>query len=130
MFEPQEPIPKSEPSQTVQLPLVNVSYVTLAARMGVKPDTLERWVRAGKIIQPVWFGNRARWTEAQAARIISEGTQPAGTYPPHNSPRAKQLAALPKNVTKSIKTHLGKKSDRMPLAAPKRTPSKRKGGGR
>lgn len=128
MLESKAPISDGVPSESVQLPLANVSYVTMAKALGVSVDTLHTWVRAGKIIQPVYFGNRARWTVDQAKRIIAEGTQRAGTYPPTNSPRAAQLGSLPKNVTKSIGTHLGKKADRKPLTPHVRPASKRKGG--
>ena len=80
----------------------SVSYVLLARALKVSVQTLYEWVKAGRIIQPTYFGNQARWTPSQFFQIQREGTLPAGTYPPVQRPRDKIVlnsATLPPGKT-------------------------------
>lgn len=107
-----------------------VSYVTLAQILRVSVDTLQTWVRAGRIVQPVYFGTIARWGADQVARILAEGTQPVGTYTPADSPRARQLRGRPANATKSLGhiTKVNGPTARKPRPAKKHAGKKRRAG--
>lgn len=129
MFESRDPIPPPADGTVGSALEGTVYYVQLAQALGVSVDTLHGWVRAGKIRQPVYFGSLARWPVSLAKLILAEGTQPAGTYPPADSPRAKQLKKLPKNAHHSLGKSLT--TGRKPKATPKPRPKRkrnRKGG--
>jgi len=123
MIESKDPPGPAAADPTLQRSLApTVSYVRLAEVIGVKPDTLYGWVRAGRIVSPTYFGSAARWTEEQVQQILAAGTQPPGTYPVAESPHAKPRKPKP---TKSSKTQLHPKS-RSAKPTGKKPPSKKR----
>jgi hypothetical protein len=110
MFESRDPAaPETSAPRDENGLTQTVSYVTLAQILKVTQDTVQRWVKSGKIIQPAWFGDMARWTIEQARQILAEGTQPAGTYPPTNRRHQADAKAVPQTITAAlghqVKTH-------------------------
>jgi hypothetical protein len=100
-----------KPSESTAILGVNIKapngyYVLLAQLLKVSVVTLYRWVKAGKVIQPTYFGCSARWTGEQIKQILKEGTKPAGTYPPASSPRSAMLLNRPKTATQSVGSRL------------------------
>lgn len=81
MFESRQPgLSEGDAPPTLLHSGASVSYVTLALAIGVKRNTLHKWVMAGMIPQPTYFGRLARWTAEQVDDIKANGTRPAGTF--------------------------------------------------
>ena len=129
MFDSKPPRGETPASEIVKPSLADtVSYVQLASALLVKVDTLHGWVRQGRIRQPIYFGTQARWTVEAAQQIVREGTSAAGTYPPADSPRAKQLLKRPKSVGKSLGHTVSTDGRPRPKKlTPRKPPTKSKG---
>ena len=82
------------PAQSPAEPQIDLSekmkpqytYAEVAALKRVSVQTVQEWVRRGKIPPPVYTGFTARFTTDAVAEIMT-GIKPEGTYEPPPSPR-------------------------------------------
>lgn len=63
------------------------TYREVAAMCRVSLQTVQEWVRRGRIPSPNYYGSSARFTEDHVADIMC-GRRPVGTYTVTPSPRA------------------------------------------
>lgn len=68
------------------------TYIELASALKVSVQTIELWVKRGKIPSPIYIGVSARFTLKHLEQIYA-GVKPAHTYPVSDSPRAAQSRA-------------------------------------
>ena len=89
----------AEPEPTPEPPKVNPfadtrpeippmwTYREVAAMCRVSLQTLQEWVKRGRVPSPTYIGFSARFTQEQVADIMC-GRKKAGSYPVAPSPRA------------------------------------------
>jgi excisionase family DNA binding protein len=68
------------------------TYADIAAALKVSVQTVEMWVKRGKIPSPIYIGVTARFTLAHLQEIYT-GVKPAQSFPVSDSPRATQSKA-------------------------------------
>lgn len=49
-----------------------LTYAEAAERLRIKPDTLQRWVAAGRVPHKKYFNKRVFFTEAHVEAILQE----------------------------------------------------------
>lgn len=68
------------------------TYAEVAAKLRVSVQTLEVWVKRGRVPSPIYIGHTARFT-FDALLAILHGTNKDHTHPVSDSPRAAQVRA-------------------------------------
>ncbi len=127
MFDSREPESKGEDvAPTLPHSGASVSYVTLALAIGVKRNTLHKWVMLGCIPQPTKHGARiARWTQAQFEEIKTKGKQPPGTYRRARGATVPQARLCLKHLCELICPTCSKKKPAAKKPAAKKTAKKK-----
>ena len=95
MLESKPPLPEPSPAAAASDPPGGPqlwTYREVAALCRVTLQTVQEWVKRGRIPSPIYFGFTARFTADQVADIMC-GAKPPGSYTPAPSARA-EIGAL------------------------------------
>jgi predicted DNA-binding transcriptional regulator AlpA len=70
----------SDPTETVRVERL-IDRQTLCDLMDIDPDTLRRWMRAGKFPRPLILGNLHRWRAADYNAWLADQAKPRSSKP-------------------------------------------------